>query len=438
VSGAAAALREPLAPRLRIRRRTAWQRRYAQRAERAVRELLSFAALDERAARARLEERLAPLRAALLRSPYYAETLRARGLSPRDLLGLDELRHFPLLDRDTLQRRHLELPALELDSLEAREAVFVQSSGSTGDPVQVLRDPYDCLHMWAVLRFLCRFHGVALPPRPRVALLCSLTNGIEYSVRLPLFGDGVLHRISLARERPLERLRRARPDVLFSDPAGLHWLAAQQGPPQPRLILTSAQYFSPEARAGVARALAAPVVNYYASSDTGPIAWECLAAPGRFHVLLPDVWLEAKDGELVLTRLRPSVLPLLRYRTGDRGDVVSESCRCGYRGVSIVGFTGRRQCLFVAPAGRRADAWQLAWLFKHYPLRGFRLTQTGADAFELELQLDGNQKAPDDLAPRLRRALQLLGFAQPKLALRAVGAIRSSGDKPEPFRCALA
>src|SRR6185503_9413810 len=316
--------RQPLAPALRIRRRTGWQRRYAERAERSLGELVRQAPLS-----------FEPLRRALYGSPYYVERLRAAGLSPRDLSGVADLPHFPLLDRDTLQRERLRLPALDLDSPEALEAVFVQSSGSGGDPVDVLKDPYDCLHMWSVLRFFVKRLGVTLPPRPRVVLLCSLSNGIEYSLRLPLFRNGALHRISLAREQPLERLRRARPDVLFSDPAGLHWLAAQADAPRPRLILSSAQYFSPEQRQRLARVQEAPVVNYYASSDAGPIAWECPAEPGRFHLLLPDVWVEEVEGELVLTRLRESVLPLLRYRTGDRGRVTDGDCRCGRRGRSI-------------------------------------------------------------------------------------------------------
>ncbi len=427
-----------LAPPLRIRRRNAWQRRYADRADAAVVDLLRFATLASAGdARSALAARLPALRAALLRSPYYCEALQRQGLSPRDLLTLDELRHFPLLDRETLAVRSVDLPALELGSPEAEEAVFVQSSGSTGDPLSILRDPYDCLHMWSVLRFLCVFLGVPLPERPRVVLLCSLPNGIEYSVRLPLLRNGALHRISLQRPRPLERLRRARPDFLFSDPAGLHWLAAQPAPPQPRLVLTSAQHFAPEQRARLARAVPAPVVNYYASTDTGPLAWECLDSPGRFHVLLPDAWLEEQAGELVVTRLRASVLPLLRYRTGDRGFVEPEYCACGYRGFSVTGFTGRRECHFRTPDGRRADAWQLAWLFTHYPLRAFRLTQHGGRTFELQLVHEDGPPEDSDLADRLGQALGVLGFDSPEVRVRAVDSLTSAGEKPEPFRCAI-
>lgn len=422
-------LGQSLAPPLRIRRASAWQRRYARRSDAAVDELLrgDAAAPD-----------FAPLRRALFASPYYVARLRAAGLSPRDLADVRDLPHFPPLDRATLQREWLRLPALRVGSPEASEAVYVQSSGCGGQPVDILKDPYDCLHMWSVLRFFVRLLGVSLPPRPRVVLLCSLSNGIEYSVRLPLFHDGALHRISLARAEPLARLQKARPDVLFSDPAGLHWLAAQPDAPRPRLILSSAQYLAPGQRQALLRTQPAPVVNYYASADAGPIAWECLLEPGRFHLLLPEVWVEAVGGELVLTRLRESVLPLLRYRTGDRGGVVDGGCRCGRSGRSIVGFTGRRECLFRTPDGGGVDAWRLAWLFKHYPLRGFRLTQRSPDAFLLELQQDAAQPVPLDLAPRLLLALRVLGFEHARLELRTPAALAAGGEKPEPFRCLVA
>jgi phenylacetate-CoA ligase len=255
-------------------------------------------------------------------------------------------------------------------------------------------------------------------------------------VRLPILDDGALHRISVLRARALDRLLRARPAVVFSDPAGLHWLAGQEARPQPALLLTSAQHFSTRQREELARAVPAPVINYYACADAGPLAWECLAHPGRLHALLPDAWLESVGGEIAVTRLRPGVMPLLRYRTGDRGDVVRDDCACGYRGWSVVGFAGRRECAFLRPDGRRADAWQLVWLFKHYPLAAFRLTQTGREDFELELVGDGADLA--DLERRLRASLALLGWSDARITVRAVPALEARGGKPEPFRCALA
>jgi phenylacetate-CoA ligase len=199
-------------------------------------------------------------------------------------------------------------------------------------------------------------------------------------------------------------------------------------------VLSSAQYLAPGQRSRAVEALGAPVVNYYASTDTGPIAWECLLGSGRFHVLVPDVWVESVAGELVVTRLRPSVLPLLRYRTGDHGEVARDACACGYHGWSITCFAGRRECTFLAPDGREADAWKLAWLFKHYPLDSFRLTQRGAEEFELELRPGGGPVDVADLVSRLQAALARLGWAQARVVPVPALAIAAAGEKPEPFR----
>jgi phenylacetate-CoA ligase len=160
----------------------------------------------------------------------------------------------------------------------------------------------------------------------------------------------------------------------------------------------------------------------------------CRVRPGRFHVLLPDVWVESVAGELVVTRLRPSVLPLLRYRTGDQGDVQPDACACGYQGLTITRFAGRRACAFLTREGREVDAWALAWVFQHQPLDAFRLTQSAPDAFELELRGEPG----GELLPRLRAALVALGFEGVRLTLRRVARETPASGKPEPFARASA
>ncbi len=376
-----------------------------------------------------LDARLGLLRAALWRSPYYAETLARHGLSPADLRSLDDLRHFPCLDRETLARSFETLP-----SLPARAAgrLFVErSSGSTGRPVVVLKEDYDSVYMWALLRFWMRRLRLRLPARPRVALLCALPHGVEYETPLPAI-EGSLVRVSLARPAAEERIRRFAPHVVFTDPAGLHWLAARDDAPRLRLVLSSAMHLSHALRGRAEAALGAPVLNYYSTAETGPIAWECREADGRFHVLVPDVWAESKDGVLAVTRLRASVLPLLRYRPGDRGRVDHGPCACGFHGPSIVGLSGRRACVFVRPDGRDVDAWQLAWAFQHHPLDAFRLVQRSANAFRLDLAAGGEAAAP--VVERLRGSLARLGWDAPRIACRIVprGSLRAAA-KPAPF-----
>ncbi|WP_044890168.1 AMP-binding protein [Myxococcus hansupus] len=423
-----------VAPRANLRRDTSSQRPFIPWAESISEGLGHFAAEpDEDRARATLEARLRALGATLRESPYYAARLRDAGFHPGDLQSLEDLRHFPFLDRETLAARWSDVPTPMSD---ADACVVVKSSGSTGAPVNVVRDRRDCLHMWAVLRFLVARTGAVLPPRPRVVLLDALPGGLEYSVRLPILQDGALHRISVLRDDAAERLRRVRPAVLFSDPEGLRWLASRRDVPTPRLVLTSAQHLPSGLRAELAGVMASPVLNYYATTETGPLAWECLRdeAPGRFHVLAPDVWLEPGLDEVVVTRLRPSVLPLLRYRPGDAGTVRRDACACGFHGWTLEHFGGRGACRFVTPSGREVDAWALAWVFKHHALRVFRLTQTGVSHFRLELA-GAPSSSETPLRERLTAALRNLGWIHVELDVQAVEASAlATGAKPQPFR----
>jgi len=405
---------------LRIRRDARWERGHEPEIAAAIDDLLAFGALDGETLREALAARLGPLRDGLLASPHHRERLAARGLSPSDLQTLDDLRAFPTLDRATLAERWHDLAALSPDE----DLVVVWSSGSTGTPVSVVRRAGESLHMWAVIAFLARRFGVDLPPRPRVVLLCALPDGVEYSARLPLLGDGALHRLSVRRPRTAERLARVRPAIVTGDPESLRWLS-ERPVTQPLLIVSSALHLAADLRA----ALPAPVADVYSTTETGPIAWACRA--GSFHVLVPDVWVEELDGELVVTRLRPGALPLLRYRTGDRGSITFTPCGCGHRGPSVSGFVGRRACRFRTPAGAEVDAWQLAPLLRGLTLRDFRVTQETPADFLVEV----SGEPPAELAATVVRGLESLGFTAPRARVQA-GARLDHGAKPEPFRSA--
>jgi len=425
-----ALLAPPYDVQAEIRRTLPAQRKHLGRLQSAACDLRRFTRREGARLEAALAPRLASFALSLFGSPYYVERLRAEGLSPRDLRTPADLAAFPLLGREALREQQDLMACLGESS---GGLIFDRSTGSTGLPIRVLKDSYDTAHPWAVLRFWMETLGVHAPGRPdRVALLCALPHGVEYNVEPPALRGGVLRRISLARPEPLRRLLDFDPQVLFTDPAGLHWLMAQPATPCPRIALSSGQHLPNALREEAGARLGAPVVNYYATTETGPVAWECLARPGRFHVLHPDVWVESVAGELVVTRLRPSVLPLLRYRTGDAGTVEPEACPCGYRGRSIVGLGGRSICTFVTPDGRRVDAWQLAWIFKHAALSEFRLTQTGPADFSLEVTPPHGDREPP-LVARLGAALESLGWPLPRFIVRSA----SPGDaptKPEPFR----
>ncbi len=114
-------------------------------------------------------------------------------------------------------------------------------------------------------------------------------------------------------------------------------------------------------RAEIEVRLGLRAVNFYGLSELcGPgVASECLAARDGLHVNEDHFIAEVIDpldghrlgpgeeGELVFTTLQREAMPLLRYRTGDIGTLVTEPCECGSAMVRLTGLRGRQDDMVI-------------------------------------------------------------------------------------------
>ncbi|HAB11281.1 MAG TPA: CoF synthetase [Planctomycetaceae bacterium] len=97
----------------------------------------------------------------------------------------------------------------------------------------------------------------------------------------------------------------------------------------------------PGVREEIESAWGARVIDHWGMTELGPIAVECVEGPGGMHVLEGECVAEIVDpdtlekvppgeqGELLVTTLRRTGSPVLRYRTGDLVVADSEPCPCG-------------------------------------------------------------------------------------------------------------
>jgi phenylacetate-CoA ligase len=93
----------------------------------------------------------------------------------------------------------------------------------------------------------------------------------------------------------------------------------------------------------------ARVFDHNGMTETGPLGFECIEAPGGLHLLEDVCWPEVIDpttgqpvppgteGELVITSFRRTASPLIRYRTGDLVCVDRSPCACGRALVRLEG-----------------------------------------------------------------------------------------------------
>ncbi|MCD4782926.1 MAG: AMP-binding protein [Candidatus Eremiobacteraeota bacterium] len=108
-------------------------------------------------------------------------------------------------------------------------------------------------------------------------------------------------------------------------------------------ILYGGEHLSPEAIKYLKETVGARVIQSagYASVDAGPIGYQCPECRGGVHHLLyGHMFIETIDsesersveidevGEIVVTNFHRRLMPIIRYRTGDLGRILSRSCTC--------------------------------------------------------------------------------------------------------------
>ncbi|MBI2021341.1 hypothetical protein HYS93_00465 [Candidatus Daviesbacteria bacterium] len=93
--------------------------------------------------------------------------------------------------------------------------------------------------------------------------------------------------------------------------------------------------------------------NFYCgAAETNTFGYRCKflsKRPARYYHFFPSFYPEVVEGELVLTTLKKSAFPLIRYRTGSQATLFLERCPCGQD--LIFEFLGRIARDFVKLSG---------------------------------------------------------------------------------------
>jgi phenylacetate-CoA ligase len=293
-----------------------------------------------------------------------------------------------------------------------------RSSGSTGEPFQVFYD----VRAWAILKYLVKIRARAacgLRWGHRAVLLDAIAPADEG--RLALERTGRVRRISVLQpaEQVAARLVAFRPDVIYGLPsalleAGRH-LPGGSGGPTASAVFTSGEVLDGTTRRILREQYGCGVFDVYGTSETKEVAWECPAGAMhvnedvvRVEVLEPDGTSlpEGEEGEIVLTLLVNGAMPLIRYRTGDRGSLIPGACSCGIALRLLGVVTGREVDLLELSGGRRVSPYVLTSALEKVPgILRYQVIQDGPES----LRVRARGSAPGgsaDLPAQIRTAME--------------------------------
>jgi hypothetical protein len=308
---------------------------------------------------------------------YYA----SRAVLPPSTCSEEVLRFWarvPVLTRNDLQHESFRLWSNAADLKSCR---YVRTSGTTGQPVTVLMD--DRAKNMDTAVFASHVDRVLESAAWRQRTMYHLVlHAGAFSRTMPSPGGGSaaavkwnLINLWQAGDRSFfSALECLSGSVVTAMPSVIELICrrivdGQVKSIRPRLIVLSGEAVTEEVIKLARLAFQCPVTSFYTMAEVGIVAWACNTGIS-YHVEDRNVYLEilrgggeaaaGTEGDIVVTPLNNQAMPILRYRTGDRGKWLPEGCGCPSSTPRLLLTQGRRAARLTTASGATVNAVRFA------------------------------------------------------------------------------
>ena len=396
------------------------------------------------------------LRNAWDKVPLHRGRMKARGIKPADIRGLDDLGLLPFTVKGDLRDHYpFGMFAQRRETLVRLHA----SSGTTGKPTVVGYSARD-IATWADL--MARTMACA-GARPGDVIHNAygyglFTGGLGAHYGGERLGATVVPVSGGATERQIVLIQDFGARVLCATPSyalSIAEVAEKQGidlrKSKLKIGIFGAEPWSEAMRKELDARLGIKAVDIYGLSEImGPgVAAECVEARDGLHgwedhflfeVIDPDTgedMPEGKVGELVITTLTKEALPMIRYRTRDITRISTERCGCGRTHLRIRRITGRNDDMLIIrgvnvyPSQVEAVLVGLPDVAPHYQLVVERKGAMDHMTVEVEIApaLAGTANAYPVVADRVRHHIKSMIGVSTDVAVKQPGEIPRSQGK---------
>lgn len=297
-------------------------------------------------------------------SPYYKRIFQEAGVAPLNLENVEDLKKFPTIDKKVLRSQQEIHPDFgDLICAPEEDFVFLSaSSGSTGVPTA---SPFTAKDFEAFQDCEARlFWSSGMRPTDRYchALNFTLFVGGPDVIGAMKLGALTIWAGTIPSDRLLSIFQTWKPTVTWTTPSYAWFLGetAKESGIDPAELAIKKIFVAgepggsiPETQQSIEALWDADVYDYYGLSDIfGACAAMCEAKEGLHwaedHILVevvdPETGAEVPEGErgeMILTSLKKTARPLIRFRTGDIVSYTTEKCRCGRTHMRLHGIHGR-------------------------------------------------------------------------------------------------
>lgn len=390
-----------------------------------------------------------------LNSPFYGHRLGKLGITPQSINSVDDIRKIPFTTKQDLRDNY----PFGLVAGNMKDAIRIHSSsGTTGHPTVVVYSRHD-IGSWAnmIARNMymvgCRDTDVF----QNSSGYGMFTGGLGFQYGAERLGATTVPAAAGNSKRQIMFIRDFGTTCLHAIPSYAVRLAEvfkDEGidPRSTRLhtLFIGAEPHTDEQRRRIEKLLGVKAYNSFGMTEmNGPgVAFECKQQDGMHlwednyivEIVDPDTLEPVPDGEygeMVLTTLDRTMMPILRYRTRDLTRIIPGKCACGRTHRRIDRIKGRTDDMFIIK-GVNVFPMQVEKILAQFPVLGSNYlitldTVDDNDIMTVEVELDDMRT---DVYPELQkitrniqRALKDEILLTPKIKLVNKGSIPTSEGK---------
>ncbi|MDD7171708.1 MAG: phenylacetate--CoA ligase [Prevotella sp.] len=357
-----------------------------------------------------------------LQSPFYKRVLGERGITSDTIKNIDDVRRLPFTTKQDLRENY----PFGLVGGNMKDAIRIHSSsGTTGNPTVVTYSRHD-IESWAnmIARSMymvgCRDTDVF----QNSSGYGMFTGGLGFQYGAEKLGATTVPAAAGNSKRQIMFIRDFGTTCLHAIPSYAIRLAEvfhEEGidPRSTKLhtLFIGAEPHTDEQRRRIERLLGVKAYNSFGMTEmNGPgVAFECQEQNGMhlwednyiLEIIDPDTLEPVPDGEIgemVLTTLDRTMMPILRYRTHDLTRILPGDCPCGRTHRRIDRIKGRTDDMFIIK-GVNVFPMQVEKILVKYPGLGSNYLITldsegDNDVMTVDVELDGLNT---DVYPELQR-----------------------------------
>ena len=350
---------------------------------------------------------------------------------PREISNPKDLQQLPIVSKDMLRQNYPNL----VTRSTGQKTYEASTSGSTGKNFIVREDAFTAGWYRATFMLELEWAGWVIG-EPHLQTGMTLKRSSDRRMK-----DWVLncHYVSAYQldddhlDEILLKIERNHLQYLWGYPGSLYYLAKhakKRGWNQPlKSAVTWGDMLYPHYRKEIEEAFQTKLFDTYGCAEGFHIAAQC-GFENHYHIQDLDVIVEFLDennqpvpsgtpGRVVVTRLHPGPMPLLRYQIGDIATPLEGECKCGREFSLLQSIQGRDTDIVLTPGGNRLIVHFFTGILEHFPeIDTFQIIQE--DINSIQLLIVPRRNFSSDISNKIIRELKIKGTDDLKINIQLV------------------